>query len=124
VITRENISPGYQLTQSIHSIVEFIFEHPVLAQQWKKESNAIISLSVPTEDVLVGLFKQLKSKGYYVSEFYEPDINNQLTAICVYATPEVRKELYHLPLTLKNYKKSKSLNGEAISKNQCAKTIN
>lgn len=124
MITRENISPGYQVVQSNHSIADFIFEHPVLAQQWKKESNSIINLSVPTEQELAGLSKQLKSKGYYVSEFYEPDIDNQLTAICVYATSVVRKELSHLPLTLKKFSQSKSLNGEAISKNKCATTLN
>ena len=101
VITREDISPGYQVVQSTHSIADFIFEHPVQASEWKKQSNSIITLSVKTLNDLENLSKKLIKKGYYVTEFLEPDIGDELTSICAYGTSEVRRQLSHLPLTLK-----------------------
>lgn len=103
MITREDISPGYQVVQSNHSIVDFIFKFPSLSQHWKETSNSIISLSVPTLNELEKLSQKLKSLGYFVSEFNEPDIGDELTAITVYGTPEVRKKLNYLPLALKKF---------------------
>lgn len=101
VITREDITPAYQTVQNCHSLADFIFEHPVQASEWKKQSNSIITLSVKTLNDLKNLSKKLIKKGYYVTEFLEPDIDNELTSICVYGTSEVRRQLSHLPLTLK-----------------------
>jgi hypothetical protein len=101
VVTREDIVPGYQVVQSTHSIADFIFEHPQLAQQWKTQSNSIITLSVKTLSDLEKLSKKLRSKGFAITDFYEPDIDDELTSFCVYGTPEVRKMLSYLPLTLK-----------------------
>lgn len=43
------------------------------------------------------MFSKL-SKLTSVTKFYEPDLEDQLTSICLYASPEVRKKLSHLPL--------------------------
>jgi predicted dithiol-disulfide oxidoreductase (DUF899 family) len=34
-------------------------------------------------------------------KFFEPDVD-EFTSICLYARPQIRKSLSHLPLTLKN----------------------
>ena len=105
VISRQDMSPGYQVVQSAHAIAEFASEHPETFEKWKKETNSIICLSVKDEETLLKLNEKL-SKKTPSSSFYEPDVN-AFTAICVYGTPEIRKSLSHLPLVLN--KKSKEI---------------
>jgi len=103
------MSSGYQVVQSAHAIADFASEHPETFEQWKKESNSIICLSIKDEETLLKLHEKL-SKKTASSSFYEPDVN-AFTAICVYGTPEIRKSLSHLPLVLNK----KSKDGETWS---------
>ena len=105
VISREDIAPGYSVVQSAHAIADFAYEHPQTFNEWKKDSNSIICLSVKNEEELLKLFEKLAKKTPS-SSFYEPDVN-AFTAICVYGTPEIRKSLSHLPLVLNKNKKDK-----------------
>lgn len=102
-ITRSDITPGYQVVQTAHSIADFAHQHPQYFNEWKEKSNSIISLSVDSEEKLIKYYDKL-SKITPCSIFFEPDVN-QYTSICVYGTPEVRKKLSHLPLSLKNKEK-------------------
>lgn len=102
VITRSDISEGYQVVQSTHSIADFAFDFPKTFSQWKKESNSIICLSVKNEFELQKLYHKYKELTDAVI-FFEPDID-QFTSVCLYGTPQVRKSLSHLPLSLKNNK--------------------
>lgn len=102
VITRNDISPGYQCVQSCHSVVDFASEYPKIFDKWKSESNSIICLSTKNENSLQDLYIKLKDITPSII-FFEPDID-ELTSICVYGTPEIRKKLSNLPLTLKNKK--------------------
>ena len=100
-VTRQDLDDGYQLVQSTHAAVDFIFEHFDIASQWKLDSNSIITLATKDEASLIKLLEKLKAKGAIVTAFYEPDIDNQLTAIGVMGTPEFRRYLSYLPLALK-----------------------
>ena len=100
VITRSDISPGYQAVQSTHSITDFAFEYPDTFAKWKLESNSIICLSVKNESELQKLYDKFKDLTPSVI-FYEPDVD-EMTSICLYGTPEIRKKLRSLPLLLKN----------------------
>ena len=100
VITRSDISNGYQVVQSTHSIADFAFEFPETFSQWKKESNSIICLSVKNEFELERLYHKYKQLTDAVM-FFEPDVD-QFTSVCLYGTPQIRKSLSHLPLALKN----------------------
>ena len=59
-ITREDISDGYKVVQSCHSIADFAFEFPETFSQWKKESNSIICLSVKNEFELQKIYHKYK----------------------------------------------------------------
>lgn len=98
VITRSDISEGYQVVQSAHAIAEFAYEHPETFLKWKKDTNSIICLSVKDEEYLLKLYEKFSNKTPS-SSFYEPDVD-AFTAICVYGTSEIRKSLSHLPLVL------------------------
>ena len=99
VITRRDISPGYQVVQSTHSIADFAYEHPETFKNWKEESNSIICLQAKDEAHLQKLYEKLKLMTPSVM-FFEPDVN-EFTSLCVYGTPAIRKKLSHLPLSLK-----------------------
>ena len=101
-INRKDINAGYQLVQSAHALAEFAYEFPNQFKDWKVNSNYLISLSVDNEEKLQRLYYKLQDNGADVVAFNEPDIDNQLTAICYYGTPELRKITNKLNLALKN----------------------
>lgn len=103
-ITRQDLSAGYQVVQTAHAIADFAHDHPDQFRQWKQESNSIITLSIKDEQSLIELYERLKKYTPYITSFREPDIQDQMTAICVYGTPEIRKMLSNLPLALKQSK--------------------
>jgi hypothetical protein len=65
-----------------------------------ENSEYLVSLSVDNEDKLQRLFYKLQDNGADVIAFTEPDIGDQLTAICYYGTPELRKITNKLELAL------------------------
>lgn len=97
IITRSDISNGYQAQQSTHSVADFADEFPEDFKQWKKTSNSIICLAVNNEHELEKWYQKL-SELTNVTKFYEPDLNDELTSICLYADHDVRKKLSSLPL--------------------------
>ena len=97
VITRSDLTPGYQSQQSTHSIADFAYEFTQEFKEWKTTSNSIICLQVNNETELDTLFNKL-SKLTSVTKFYEPDLNDELTSICLYADKDVRKKVSYLPL--------------------------
>lgn len=99
-----NLKGGMQLVQSCHAIADFAYDHPDIFRQWKQESNSIITLATKDEQSLIDLFNRLKEVTSNVTQFREPDINDQMTALCVYGTPDIRKMLSNLPLALKEHK--------------------
>jgi hypothetical protein len=98
------LSAGQQLVQSGHAIAEFVQQFPDKFAEWKQQSNYLISLSVDNEERLQRLFYKLQDNGADVVAFTEPDIDNQLTAICYYGTPEMRKITQNLDLALDEIK--------------------
>lgn len=101
VITRSDLTPGYQAQQSTHSVADFAHEFPQSFNEWKTTSNSIICLQVNNEQELDTLYNKL-SKLTSVTKFYEPDLNDELTSICLYANKDVRKKVSYLPLLGKN----------------------
>ena len=101
-VTRKDISPGYQLVQSGHAIAEFAQQFPDKFAQWKEQSNYLISLSTDNEESLKDLYNKLQYYGADVIAFYEPDVQNQMTAFCFYGTPEMQLHTKKLDLALQN----------------------
>lgn len=101
-VTRNDLKSGYQLVQSAHSLAEFAIQYPNQFHDWNDTSKYLVSLSVDNEMRLNDLLYKLKSNGAYVVSFNEPDIDNQLTSICFYGTPEMQKLTQNLNLALKN----------------------
>jgi len=68
--------------------------------KWKLESNSIICLSVKDELELKKIHQKFKDLTPIVI-FYEPDVD-EMTSVCLYGTPDIRKKLRSLSLLLKN----------------------
>lgn len=100
VITRKDISPGYQVVQSCHSIADFAEVYKDNFNEWKEISNSIICLSISDETELLKLYDKFNSITPSI-KFFEPDVN-EFTSICLYGTEKVRRSLSHLSLSLKN----------------------
>lgn len=101
MVVREDLSPGYQLVQSNHAVVEFTLKYRRIVKKWNKSSNYISSLSVPNEMKLLGLANLLKENGIKCTIFYEPDINNKATALVIQPGEKSSKLCSNLPLALK-----------------------
>lgn len=103
MVTRQDLSPGYQIVQSTHAVADFIHSFPDISSKWKQESNSIISLSVKNEESLIRLTHLLQIKNINFVGFNEPDINNQLTSICIEPSLLSQKVTSSLPLSLKDH---------------------
>lgn len=62
------------------------------------ESNSIICLAVRDEFQLNKLYHKFKGVTPSII-FFEPDVN-EMTSVCLYGTPDIRKKLQNLPLLL------------------------
>lgn len=87
-ITRRDLSLGYQAVQSAHALADFAIEHTEPFKSWQLGSNYLVCLTVETEEELKFLAKRLKCFGIKITEFREPDIGNELTAIAVECMPK------------------------------------
>ena len=67
-------------------------------RKWKVESSYLILVSVPDEDAL----RTFASDFWRRAEVYEPDLNDELTAIALEPSEAARKLCSNLPLILKS----------------------
>jgi len=88
------------LVQSGHSIGRFAYHHNDKFNYWMENSEYLVSLSIDNEKKLKRLYQKLQDNGADVVAFTEPDIGDQLTSICYYGTPEMRKITNKLNLAL------------------------
>jgi len=58
-------------------------------------------LQIPDENQLILLYEKLKDQGAYATLFREPDIDNEATSFAMFGTPELRKKVSNLKLSLK-----------------------
>ena len=96
------MTASYQSVQSTHAAIQFVFEHPEVAQLWFKDPY-LAQLSVENEHELEILIAKLKKYNIKYSIFREPDIDNQITAIAIEPSDQTRKMVSCLPLMLKEY---------------------
>lgn len=83
----------------MHSLTEFLLNNPIEANSWYKNSNSIVFLQASKEQLL-DLIDKAKSKNIKHSVFYEPDLNNELTSVCLESSNKTKKLCYHFKLAL------------------------
>lgn len=102
LVTRKDISPGYQAVQSCHALRQFTAEHPEIDELWFKTSNYLCLLSVKNEEELYALVCKAKNNNIKVSVFREPDIDNQITAIALEPGEGTKELCKNLKLALRD----------------------
>lgn len=100
LVTRRDLSDAQQAVQAAHALRQFVSEHPEVDQEWFSTSNTLAFLSVGDENALGVLLEKAASRGIPVAAFYEPDRDNELTAIAI--GPRGKKITQGLPLALQH----------------------
>ena len=98
LVTRADLSAGYQITQTVHAAADFAFAHPAAAARWHDVSNSLIVLAVPDQDGLHALLVKARAKGVTFTVFREPDLADELTAVAFTPSPATRRLLSNVPL--------------------------
>lgn len=105
VVTRQDLEPGYQLVQSVHSAFDFSLEFPEVTKDWNTQSNYLACLAAKDEASLFTLISKLEAKGIQHTVFREPDIDNQVTAVAIAPGETSRKLTSNYPLALRTENK-------------------
>jgi peptidyl-tRNA hydrolase len=94
------LASGLQMAQALHAAFEFAKEFPSLTKEWMETSNYLVVLQIENENRLQELLQSAKEKGIRCVSFREPDIEDQLTAICLEPNDISRKLCQPLKLAL------------------------
>ena len=98
VVTRRDLSPGQQAVQALHAAADHNRLHPIEAQRHARMSNTVVLLAARDERELA-FYYYLASKYTKTTPFFEPDLDNSLTAFA--AAPSPRHDIFaELPLAL------------------------
>jgi hypothetical protein len=76
-------------------------QHPEINKNWYEESNYLCFLCVANEQELINLSENAATLGIKFSQFREPDIENQVTAIAIQPGIHSKKLCSKLKLALK-----------------------
>jgi peptidyl-tRNA hydrolase len=87
--------------QAAHAAIKFQHDHPEIAKEWNNVSQYLVFLTVENEKELYRLLDKIKFYDLKFTAFYEPDIDNQLTAIAIEPCERTKKICSNLPLLLK-----------------------
>ena len=129
-ITRQDLSVGYQIAQSCHSVADFAYHKPYEFKNWRENSNYKICLESKDEQSLIKLYNNLIDKGANVIAFREPDLGNEMTAITLLGDPEFKNHTKYLPLAgkqnarLVQLAERRTLNPEVVGSNPTLRTNN
>lgn len=105
-MTRRDIHPGAQASQLTHAAIQFEKEHSNIQNDWYTKSNHIVLLSTENEQTLKDLLFKANVRNIKASAFYEPDLNNELTAIAFEPSEDTCKLCASLPLAFKEFTKT------------------
>jgi len=100
LITRADLSPGRQAVMMAHALREFTQNYPEIDRDWYTTSNYIAALAVPDVNDLTSLFETANSLNLAVAPFYEPDFNDELSAIAIQPSSLTVNLCKKLPLAL------------------------
>lgn len=100
LVTRRDLSPGYQAVQSCHVMRQFTADHPNIDSEWFTKSNYIALLSVRDEVELMRLLVAATDQGLMWSAFREPDTGGTITAIAIEPHAKTSELCKSLPLAL------------------------
>ena len=92
VLVRGDLSETYRCVQGGHALASYsTIGDPKLYKSWGNQT--LVYLKVSNEHFLALWRDRLRSKSIPFGAFYEPDLNDQLTAIACISTGEIFRKL-------------------------------
>ena len=98
LVTRADIPDADQAVQAAHALQEFNIHCTEAARAWHATSNTLAFLTVANERALGVLLEKALVRGLPAAAFYEPDMDNEMTAIAL--GPAAKGLCSGLPLAL------------------------
>lgn len=93
------MNSGYKTVQTAHALADFAVEHPEEFKAWQLGSNYLCCLE-SSLDWINDTIQRLNFYGVKFTVFREPDIGNEITAICVESLPKKEHKKYFKNLKL------------------------
>ena len=109
VVTRRDLQVGYQAVQSGHAAIGFVLQYLDIAKDWHTISNYLAFLTTSDEEALEELVRKAEQRGIKHSLFFEPDIDNQLTAVAFEPSDLTRRLTSNCSLLGKGWIKQEDL---------------
>lgn len=103
LVTRRDLTPGYQAVQPAHALAEFAIKFPKTFKHWQVNHKNLVVLSTSNELALNDLFMKAQAAKIKCVLFKEPDIGNESTAIALEPCEATYKLTSSIPLALKEY---------------------
>lgn len=104
LVVREDIDPGYQVSQIVHGAIRFYNLHPEITKEWINTSETIVCLGIKNEEELLKLIQKAEQREIKYSSFREPDMDNQLTSVVFAPGENSGKLCSNLGLVLRQWK--------------------
>jgi peptidyl-tRNA hydrolase len=101
VVSRGDLSLGTQATQAVHAAFTFAMEHPILTEEWYRDSSYLVLVAVPDEESLTQLLIKAREADLVTSIWREPDKDNEMTAIALEPGRRATRLCANLPLLLR-----------------------
>ncbi len=104
LITRADLRHGTQAAQLVHGMATFARHYPSTFEAWERTSNVVVCLTTSDEASLRELCykahatSELTQNEFAISEFFEPDLNNELTCVVLEPITEFQEICKGLPL--------------------------
>ena len=93
VVVRDDLPVGLQAAQAAHALREFQEQHPEIERAWYANSKTLVLLKAPD---LWSLAKAANDAHVPLALNFEPDLQNQLTAVALGV--QAKKLVRALPL--------------------------
>jgi|WetSurMetagenome_2_1015567.scaffolds.fasta_scaffold288832_1 hypothetical protein len=92
VLVRNDLASTYKNVQGAHALALFAMEHSKEFQEWNNTTLVFLGAG-NLKDIREWILKLTKRKKVF-SVFYEPDLDDQTTAIACYDTGIIFRKLY------------------------------
>jgi len=100
-VSRGDLSPGQQAVQTCHAVADLcVRNRDGDVAEWAENHKTMVVLGAKNEVELRALLQDLDSAGLRCQPFYEPDMDNQLTAFAIHPGDwvEAKGRLSRMPL--------------------------
>ena len=87
VVVLNSLSIGEKIAQAVHATAEIFAGYHFGCVAWRRESNTVVVVEMEAEKL------KYLAHCWGSAPFYEPDKNNELTAVAAFETPYNRRLL-------------------------------